>query len=415
MKKSFKVLCLMLIVFMMTGCMKANVIMSINKDKSMDFTMIQAFNNAMLGESQQNKLSDADLSETNIEEFKQAGFTVENYSDGSWTGYKMNKHFSNIDDISDEEKFSINLENLVSEQNDKLFTVKKGFFKNSYTASFKSNTDQAINNTNDYLNNTADNSLDNFNSDTYNDSYNNNIYGYANDYAIMTSMDLKFIINLPYEAINSNATSLTNGGKTLTWDLVNFKDDNIEFKFEIYNMTNIYLTIGIATLIIIVIVLIVKHHKKTKSNKFTSNVQKDETTLNNETVVTPVTPITETVNPTNTQPDTISNLNNNISVTTSVQEAAPVPSTPVPEILTEPVQEVKPAENIAQTETIVTQAEPVSSPQASTPTPFQGNQNNVENINPNLKQVVTKIKTPDNTTNQVATDKVNSLPKDENK
>ena len=42
MKKSFKLLCLMLVVFMMTGCMKYEWKMSINKDKltvpMIDFT-----------------------------------------------------------------------------------------------------------------------------------------------------------------------------------------------------------------------------------------------------------------------------------------------------------------------------------------------------------------------------------------
>ena len=426
MKKSFKVLCLMLIVFMMTGCMKFNMVTSINKDKSMDFSIIQAFNNAILESSDQDTLSDADLNEANLEEFKQAGFTVENYSDGSWTGYQMKKNIPNIDDISSNDPVSGNLENILSgqEKDFKLFTVKKGFLQNTYTASFELNTDEAINDAANYLDDSTGNTTDNFNGNTYDNSA---------DYSMfMAGMDLKFVINLPYEAINSNATSLTNDGKTLTWDLVNFKENNIEFEFELYNMTNIYLSVGIvALIIIIIIVLIVKHHKKAKSNKSTLNTQNNEPTLNNETVVTPMTPITETVNPTSTQPDTNSNLNKNISVTTPVQEtasvpstpesatpvqeAAPVPSTPEPEILTEPVQEVKPTENIVQAETTVTQVEPVSSSQASTPKPLQENENTVENINYNLKQVVTETKTPDNTTNQVTTDIFNSLPNSENK
>ena len=48
MKKSFKVLCLMLVAFMMSGCMKFNMNMDINSDKSMNLEIIVAFENKMM-------------------------------------------------------------------------------------------------------------------------------------------------------------------------------------------------------------------------------------------------------------------------------------------------------------------------------------------------------------------------------
>ena len=429
MKKSFKVLCLMLVAFMMSGCMKLNVSMSINEDKSMDFTFTEAINSSLLEQSNQTAVD-----EETLQKYRDNGFTVENYSDNSWTGYTMTKHFSNIDDISSDESVSGSLEDIVSglEEDATLFTVKKGFFKNTYTASIEFNTDETLDDATKYLDDTTGDTTD-----TYDDTYSDDVYGDSADYSmIMSTMDLKFMINLPYEALNSNATSLTNDGKTLTWDLVNFKENNFEFAFELYNMTNIYLTVGIAALIvIIIIVLIVKHHKKTKSNKASLNAQKNEPTLNNENVVTPVTSTTETINPTNVQTNTIPNLNNSISATTPeqevtpaistpepttpvapVQEAAPVASTPES---TTPVQEVAPVETIVPTEATVAQVEPLTSaPQPSTPEPLQENQNTVENTNVGAEPIVTvnsETQKPENSVNTVTTDIFNALPNDENK
>ena len=308
MKKSFKVLCLMLVAFMMSGCMKFNMNMDINSDKSMNLELIVAFANEMMGSSNETNMDNSE-----IQKLKDNGFNVEEYSDDTMTGYTISTKINNIDDVSTEKDTMFNLNDIFNgEKLSDIFTVKKGFLKNTYIVKIgeEESTDMT-NEIEDDLNSTySDDSL------------------LATDDAdlsmLLNSMDINFTINLPYKAISSNATDTENNGKTLVWQPTSASNSssNIEFSFELYNMTNIYLMVGIVILIIvIIIILVVKHCKKTKSNKSSLNSQKNDSTLNNETVVTHVTPTTEPSNPTNIQTNTISNLNNETLITTPVQEA----------------------------------------------------------------------------------------------
>ena len=404
MKKSFKVLCLMLVAFMMSGCMKFNMNMDINSDKSMNLELIVAFANEMMGSSNETNMDNSE-----IQKLKDNGFNVEEYSDDTMTGYKISTKINNIDDVSTEKDTMFNLNDIFNgEKLSDIFTVKKGFFKNTYTV--KIGEEESTDMTNELE--------DDLNSTYSNDSL------LATDDAdlsmLLNSMDINFTINLPYKAISSNATNTENDGKTLVWQPTSASNSssNIEFSFELYNMTNIYLMVGIVILIIvIIIILIVKHCKKTKSNKSSLNSHKNESTLNNETIETHVTPITEPSNPTNIQTNTISNLNNETLITTpvaQVQEVSPEPATSAT-----PVQEVAPVKTIAPTGTTVTQVEPIASaPQPNTPEPLQENQNTVENTNVGAEPIVTvnsETQKPENSVNTVTTDIFNSLPKNENK
>lgn len=404
MKKSFKVLCLMLVAFMISGCMKFNMNMDINSDKSMNLELIVAFANEMMGSSNETNMDNSE-----IQKLKDNGFNVEEYSDDTMTGYTISTKINNIDDVSTEKDTMFNLNDIFNgEKLSDIFTVKKGFFKNTYTV--KIGEEESTDMTNELE--------DDLNSTYSNDSL------LATDDAdlsmLLNSMDINFTINLPYKAISSNATNTENDGKTLVWQPTSASNSssNIEFSFELYNMTNIYLMVGIVILIIvIIIILIVKHCKKTKSNKSSLNSHKNESTLNNETVETHVTPITEPSNPTNIQTNTISNLNNETLITTpvaQVQEVSPEPATSAT-----PVQEVTPVKTIAPTGTTVTQVEPFASgPQPNTPEPLQENQNTVENTNVGAEPIVTvnsETQKPENSVNTVTTDIFNSLPKNENK
>ena len=403
MKKSFKVLCLMLVAFMMSGCMKFNMNMDINSDKSMNLELIVALANEMMGSSNETNMDNSE-----IQKLKDNGFNVEEYSDDTMTGYTISTKINNIDDVSTEKDTMFNLNDIFNgEKLSDIFTVKKGFLKNTYIVKIgeEESTDMT-NEIEDDLNSTySDDSL------------------LATDDAdlsmLLNSMDINFTINLPYKAISSNATNTENDGKTLVWQPTSASNSssNIEFSFELYNMTNIYLMVGIVILIIvIIIILIVKHCKKTKSNKSSLNSQKNDSTLNNETLVTHVTPTTEPSNPTNIQTNTISNLNNETLITTPVQEAAPVASTPES---TTPVQEVAPVETIVPTEATVAQVEPLTSaPQPNTPKPLQENQNTVETTNVGaepIEKVNSETQTSENIARTVTTDIFNSLSKNENK
>ena len=257
-KRSFKVLCLMLIIFMTSGCMKLNVDMSINKDKSMNLSYVVAFANSLMNQSG----TDTALDESDLKQAEESGFKVENYSDGSMTGYKFTKGFSNIDNISDEKETIFDLEKLLDGEEAKVFTVKKGLFKNTYSVKMQNNTASEMEDEMDLGSIYGDSSSD------YSSS--SNIFGDTDLSMLTSSMDLTFTVNLPNKPINSNATTTENEGKKLEWNLMDQNLQNIEFEFELYNMDNIYLTVGIiGVLVIIIIVIIIMNKKKPNSKEVT--------------------------------------------------------------------------------------------------------------------------------------------------
>lgn len=272
MKRSFKVLCLMLIIFMTSGCMKLNVDMSINKDKSMNLSYVVAFANSLMNQSG----TDTALDESDLKQAEESGFKVENYSDGSMTGYKFTKGFSNIDNISDEKETIFDLEKLLDGEEAKVFTVKKGLFKNTYSVKMQNNTASEMEDEMDLGSLYGDSSSD------YSSS--SNIFDDTDLSMLTSSMDLTFTVNLPNKPINSNATTTENEGKKLEWNLMDQNLQNIEFEFELYNMDNIYLTVGIIGVLVIIIIVIIIMNKKKPNSKEATPV------LVNDTVIEPNIP-----------------------------------------------------------------------------------------------------------------------------
>ena len=216
----------MLIVFMMSGCVKANIDMSINKDKSMKLSVTSAVDQSLL----QQYGSEGLMDEETKNEAENNGFKVDEYSDGSMKGYTLSKEFKNIDDISSDKKVNFDLEKLMNEENAQIFTVKQGFFKNTYTVTMENNTSSELESQMDFGDST--NSLDYTNDLDYNDvqetidenyTQDSTTYGQDNSMdfssnidlsSISSNMDMKFNVTLPYKAIKSNATSTENDGKT---------------------------------------------------------------------------------------------------------------------------------------------------------------------------------------------------------
>lgn len=328
MKKSLKLLSIMLVVFLMTGCVKSHVNMEINKDKSMNLSLIAAIDSSFLEQSGEDDL----LENEEIKEFEEKGFKTEKYSDDSMTGYKFTKSFANIDDLSSEKETTLDLNALADEKTpNNVFTVKKGFFKNTYTVKMKNNAtdelqsqienaDQTTTTDDNQMNIEDDTTIQGSNdtqtdtnvqddTDTQTDSsfdFSSNM-----DMSMLSStLDMKFNVTLPYKAISSNATSTENDGKTLVWNLVNTQDD-IEFTFELYNMNNIYLTVGLAVILIILIIVIIIMSKRKPKAPLGTPVPVENTPVNNvvpnQASVTPITNMPQTNIQENITPNVTSN------------------------------------------------------------------------------------------------------------
>ena len=277
MKKNIKfTILLILLIISLTGCVKFNSTMEIKKDKSMDYKIIYAFDKSLFGDQEI-------LTNDDKKELENKGFTVSNYVDGNMKGFKVSKNIKNIDDVSSTNDATYDLSGLLdsNKSESKVFKVKKGFLKNTYTASFKfDSSDSDLNNST-----SNDTTIDNDFTIDDNNTTTDSDFDFSN---INTNMDLSFNVKLPYKAISSNATTKKNDDKELSWNLSSTGEDKIEFSFALYNMTNIYICGGVTVLlIIIVIVSILNKSKKNKvSNKDATNDK--QTTTFNSSVETPI-------------------------------------------------------------------------------------------------------------------------------
>lgn len=304
MKKSLYILTIFIVAICLSGCVKYNANMEIKKDKSMDFSIVYAMDTQYFGDQEV-------LTEENRKELEEEGFKVTDYQEDTMKGFTLTKSIKNIDELSTTENTDYSLSNI--EEDKEMFKVEKGFFKNKYIANFKFDTeDSAITEeetsdgtiTDGYSDGTIEE-----NPDSYSDFPMDSTEGYndssMDDFSNMatSNLDLSLNVTLPYQAISNNATKTENDNKTLSWDLTSSEIETINFEFELYNMTNIYLTVGgIALLIIIIIVVTVTKHKKRK------NIGKEMKDLSQNNQPTPPT------TPSNTQTITLPTNNSQTSM-----------------------------------------------------------------------------------------------------
>ena len=237
MKKGIKLLALAFVMLLFAGCVRYDVDMTINSDKSMDLKVTTAMADSVksyMGEQAQN-------GEKEKEELKNKGLEVEDYQQDGYTGYTVKKHYNNIDEVSSTEDVTANIN---AEGNaDKLFKVTKGFLSTTYKATFKS--EDA-------------------------DSYSSQMQSYKDNETYkeyMKGMEIKFIVNLPSKAKSNNATTVSADGKRLEWDLMTTL--SVEFEFEMTNTTNLIIIIGGVCGVVAIAVCVVAFvlNKKKKEEK----------------------------------------------------------------------------------------------------------------------------------------------------
>ena len=288
MLRKIKFLFIILMMFLLTGCVKLNMTMDIKSDKSMDLDILYAVDkNYMEGEDEEL------FSDEEIEDYKKAGYEVKDYAEGDYVGVILKKHVKNIDEVSKTDgSASFNLSNATdTAEEESMFTLKKGFFRNVYTLKMES--DSATNTPDDInigderfaLEGEEDDVLGDYPSgdDVSLDDYpTNGDFDYTE---ALNAMEMKLVVNLPNKPISHNATSVSNNGKSLTWNLVAQQED-VELTFALYNRTNILICVaGVVVVVIVVIVIASKSskNKNTSNNQVTNNAQNKEM-MNNNTV-----------------------------------------------------------------------------------------------------------------------------------
>lgn len=306
MKNLKKVIAVLLILTTMTGCVKYKNTMTINNDKSMIFEGSYLISDKLLETSD----STTFFPEENKKALEERGVTISDKKENGYTGISLSKKYDNIDKISNESGKEVIISDYLNKDFDDsvLFKVEKGFLKNKYTAIFKydsnvnpensgdTSTSQSLTENDNKLAVTTDDETTIVPSEgndtltkptTPNDKTpttpdtgsttdpetpgeeNSNDTDFDFDFENLTSeMEFSYVVNLPEKALTNNATNVSNDGKTLTWSLMQSQISNIEFSFELKNMTNYYILYGgIAAAVIIVIIIIILLIKKGKKGK----------------------------------------------------------------------------------------------------------------------------------------------------
>ncbi len=262
-KRSKKILLLVLGVLLLGGCKaKFETNMSINEDKSMNLKIIEGFDdeliNAMMSMNESSSLEEIEeVKEYTDEEqrkflqenlfksdeafasVKEEGFVVEEYQDNTYMGYMVIKNIENIDNyVGDNTNFS--LSSYEDFNSKKIFTKDGNVYKGRILFENAENEEAA---------------------ETYDIDF-----------------EYVFTLTLPNKVISSNATTVSEDGKTLTWNLVNSNIDAIEFEFEFPSILtmikdNMFIVAGIAIVIILIIVVLITLiiNKSKKNNKDVKN------------------------------------------------------------------------------------------------------------------------------------------------
>lgn len=304
MKNLKKLIVVLLILTTMTGCVKYKNTMTINNDKSMIFEGSYLISDKLLETSD----STTFFSEENKKALEERGVKVSEKKENNYTGIAVSKKYDNIDKISNKNGKEVTISDYFKEDFDDsiLFKVEKGFLKNKYTANFKydsnvgtgdggdTSTSQALTENDKKLavtddlttttpstgeeattpstgddTTTPDDGTTTPTTPTTPDTTEPGDSGFDSDImGLAGEMEFNYVVNLPEKALTNNATNVSNDGKTLTWSLMQSQISNIEFSFELKNMTNYYILYGgITAAVIIVIIIIISLIKKGKKGK----------------------------------------------------------------------------------------------------------------------------------------------------
>lgn len=300
MKSLKKVIGVLLILTTMTGCVKYKNTMTINSDKSMVFEGSYLISDKLLEQSD----SKTFFTDEDKKALEERGVSVEKKQENGYTGISISKKYDNIDKISNDTGKEVTISDYFKEDFDDsvLFKIEKGFLKNKYIANFKydsnvgagdggdTSTSQALTENDkklaitDDLTTTApstggdtttttppndDTTITTPNDGTKDPTTDPDDSGIDPDLmGLAGEMEFSYIVNLPEKALTNNATNVSSDGKTLTWSLMQSQMSNIEFSFELKNMTNYYILYGgIAAAVIIVIIIIISIIKKGKKGK----------------------------------------------------------------------------------------------------------------------------------------------------
>lgn len=230
MKKRLLFIISILLIITTTGCAQVTQTITVNKDKSVDLVIIEAVKEESLTDEQKSTM----ITSLNLDKIKSSEYSLENYNSNGYIGYKITRHFPNIDKISSKEEVvaDLSISNITNQQY--LFTVKKVLFKNTYYGDFYSSDLNSLKN----------------NIDSSNDIYSS------------SEIDIGFNLSIPTKIGNNNAGYVSGDLKSANWPT--YWDKPIQFEFTLYNYKTIFILTALFVIIIIIFIYKFVNRKKRK-------------------------------------------------------------------------------------------------------------------------------------------------------
>ena len=273
--KKIKLLLSLILVCILTGCVKYNAVMEVKDDKSLTFEVVYGIDLSVTdGIAGTESEDDSDFEvETEVETgtetesvttesyayLEEYGYKVEKFEEkndsSNIEGVKITKIFSNIDDISDSKKITVDMLSIFSEENIdkvkdlKLFYKDGGKYEANFTFNFLGEGEER------------------------NETYDQFI------------TDLNYTIKLPVAPENHNASKVSEDGKELTWNFTYSKINEVNFSFTLedevkgtedsksFNIAYIFAAVAIVVALIVILLLVTKKKKLNRDKKMANNVQ----------------------------------------------------------------------------------------------------------------------------------------------
>ncbi len=230
MKKATCMFAILVLAICLAGCMRFDTSITIKSNGKMDVKMLYA---AMdMSDYSGGESTSSGLTPEQKQQYEAEGWKVEDYTSDGYTGFVISQN--------DVDLRGINAAMKQTSENTKQggdFGITRSGFKYTlkwqvYGSSDKTSMSQAA----PYINQSG---------------------GY-----------MKFRINLPVKPISSNATSTSNNGKSLEWDLLNLGDDGtIEVTYTLINVPLIIILSVVALVLIAAVVVVIIVIKKKGSAK----------------------------------------------------------------------------------------------------------------------------------------------------
>lgn len=220
--KKIKTLLIIFILFLVSGCYRGDLLIKINDDKSYVVNFEIKFEKENL-EQTTNIFTKEEIS--NLE---QDGYEVTEINNDKYVGYKLERKGKTIEEITTNENDRFNISIFLFER------VKFDNLKLFYSKDKK----------------------------TYKSNIVYKIEKSESEYMNLDEPELVFKIQLPSKPISHNASLVSKDEKTLTWNLKNITEKNIDFEFKFnQEKIDIFLILGIISGIILLIIIILIRKK----------------------------------------------------------------------------------------------------------------------------------------------------------